>query len=618
MNRLSHRPAKDPVQDAYAQGVAFHREGHLTLAEQCYRAVLADSPRHPGALDLLGLLAHQSGHSEAGLQLIDQAIALLPRNGEFHEHRAQALRGLGQIDAAIESLERACKLGGKSFGAHHNLGTALFAAGRYRDAVEPLRKAVRLMPAHAGARNNLGNAQRLADDKPNAAENFREALRLEPANHEFAINLGRTLIELRQTENVESLIADIESRDPTSPALDHLRALRASVDADLSGACTFFERALQQRPDDPALNTDYAGVLRWNGQFDKAEPMMRIAIERWPGVADTWINLGFLLTDVGRTDEAIKLLRHALSLYPDNVSGYYALAFALLQTEQYDEGFEQYESRWMANNSRPPRDNAPWEGEAAPDKLLLIEAEQGYGDNIQFARFVTLAASRMRVVLRTRPDLLRLMRTLDGPESIITTDDPAPDFDAYCPIMSLPRALKCAIPNDTPYLAADPAATASWRARLDSLPGRKVGLVWAGNPGYGIDYRRTIPFADLEGLVGLEHITFISLQKGTTRPDSELPDLIIHDWTDELADFTDTASLIEALDLVVSVDTAVAHLAGSLGRPVWLLNRFDADWRWQRGRSDSVWYPSMRQFRQPETGNWRAPIAELAAALREL
>jgi hypothetical protein len=256
-------------------------------------------------------------------------------------------------------------------------------------------------------------------------------------------------------------------------------------------------------------------------------------------------------------------------------------------------------------------------------KTILLHAEQGLGDVLQFCRYAPLVAAQADVVLQVPGPLVRLLTSLPGRGRIVAEDEPLPEFDLHCPLLSLPFAFKTTletIPRAIPYLAAAPAAVAAWRDRLVVLSGLRVGICWAGNPVVqSIDGRRSVGLARLAPLGDIAGAHFVSLQKGVAGADAVRPPngMTIHDWTDELQDFADTAALIEALDLVITVDTAVAHLAGALGKPVWILSRFDACWRWLDGRDDSPWYPTARLFRQTAAGDWDDVVARVGGALRE-
>jgi hypothetical protein len=267
----------------------------------------------------------------------------------------------------------------------------------------------------------------------------------------------------------------------------------------------------------------------------------------------------------------------------------------------------------MAGSQRTFK-QAQWTGEPARGQTLLIYAEQGFGDSLQFCRYATLAAKRgLRVILEVQAPLVRLLRTLPGVDQVMALGEPLPDFDVHCPMMSLPLAFATTvetIPGSAAYLRADPMQVAVWQTRLDGMPqrGPRIGLVWAGSAMLTADRRRSINPEKLAPLFRLSGFHFFSVQKSGQAAPSDFP---LTDYMDEMDDFADTAALIANLDLVISVDTAVAHLAAALGKPVWLLDRFDHDWRWLTGRRDSPWYPTLRLYRQPQRGDWDAVLAEV-------
>jgi len=269
-----------------------------------------------------------------------------------------------------------------------------------------------------------------------------------------------------------------------------------------------------------------------------------------------------------------------------------------------------------------------WNGEAIGDRVILLHAEQGFGDTLQFCRYVPRMPDGAKVVLEVQRPLVGLLSRLPGITTIVARGETLPRFDLHCPLMSLPRAFGTTletIPGTTPYVAADPRRAVSWRERLAGLDGLRVGLVWAGSRRSGpellaVDRRRSIGLETMASLGEVPGVSFISLQKGEPGAQSGNPPrgMALQDFTAKLRDFEDTAALIDGLDLVISVDTAVAHLAGALGKPVWLLNRFDTCWRWLLNREDSPWYPLLRQFRQPSSGDWNTPMRAAQDALQRL
>jgi tetratricopeptide (TPR) repeat protein len=375
----------------------------------------------------------------------------------------------------------------------------------------------------------------------------------------------------------------------------------------------------------------------------QAIPHLRAALRRRPD-AEAALNLGAMYMRIGQPRQAIARYRAALRLRPDFAAAHNNLAMALLATGQMETGWAEYEWRWqVAPGLHGRRDfrQPQWTGQRAQGCTLLIHAEQGFGDTLQFCRYAALARARgLRVMLEVPAALVRLLRGVSGVSAVIAQGDALPHFDLHCPMLSLPLALGttvATIPGSTPYLFAEVAATAAWGSRLAMHgTGQRVGLVWAGGlraddpQAASIDRRRSLALERLAPLLAVPGVLFVSLQKGGRLPASmslrgspgpkqpRSSGVRLIDHTGDLHDFADTAALAANLDLVISVDTAVAHLAGALGKPVWLLDRFDHCWRWLGGRRDSPWYLTMRIYRQPAPGDWETVVAEAARDLREL
>ena len=430
-------------------------------------------------------------------------------------------------------------------------------------------------------------------------------------------------------------------------------------------ALACYDRALVIRPDIPQVLSNRGNALRNLGRLEQAEASFREALRLKPNFANAHRNLGRLLFDLGRWEEAVASVRTALRfqpelpdahrdlgdiphhlgrfaeaqetyraglrLRPEDPGLHMSLGMALLKAGQFEEGWKEFE--WRLQSQRMVRElsrfSVPtWNGEAIGGRVILLHADEGFGDTLQFCRYVPQIAVSARTVVAVQRPLVRLLSRLPGPIEVIAAGDRLPSFDLHCPLMSLPRAVGTTldtIPATTPYLEADPADVAYWRERLASLAGLRVGLCWAGGQSSKPDTiawnrRRSISLDTLAPLGDIYGVRFISLQKEPPAAESAHPPLgmQLHDFTDDLHDFADTAALIEGLDLVISVCTSVAHLAGALGKPVWLLNCFGASFRWLQDRDDSPWYPSLRQFRQPEPGDWHSVINRVRDALQRL
>ncbi len=416
---------------------------------------------------------------------------------------------------------------------------------------------------------------------------------------------------------------DAELHDNLAHALSDLGRL-----AEAAASC---RELVRLRPGDPSAHLKLGSVLRSLGRAAEAAECYREALRLRPDYPEALSNLGNALYDLGHPHEAVASFRAALRLRPDDAEIHTNLAYALLLGGKLTEGWSEYEWRWKTSGlSRAVRDFAAplWNGDAIGDRVILLHAEQGLGDTLHFCRYVPLVAARARAVLEVPAPLARLLAQLPGNAAITVQGEPLPPFDLHCPLMSLPRAFGTTLETiaaPVPYLWAPHKSVAAWRERLAGLDGLRAGLVWAGGRrpdarNAAVDSRRSFRLAMLAPLAEVSGVSFISLQKrapaaGSANPP---PGMVLHDFTPELHDLADTAALVENLDLVISVDTAVAHLAGALGKPVWLLNRFDTDWRWLLDRDDSPWYPTLRQFRQPSPGDWASVVLVAREALQRL
>ena len=430
-----------------------------------------------------------------------------------------------------------------------------------------------------------------------------------------------------QLEAAERLYREALAVDPDDPdSLHFLGVLTHQMRRD-EAAADLISRAVAINPNLASWHSNLGNVHQDHERLDEAIACYRRAIEVRSDFPDAHSNLGTALKRLGRLDEATACYRQAIALNPHYADAHNNLGMALLAQGDMAEGWREHEWRWQTAQMRAgfrEFSQPQWRGEAAPGRTLLIHAEQGFGDTLQFCRYAPLAAARgLRVVMQVPRPLQRLLGSLAGVDQVIADGEEPPPFDLHCPMLSLPVALGttlATVPDGAAYLQADARQVAVWRARLAMMvnQGPKIGLVWAGSAHrhlpdqLTVDRRRSIDPARLAPLFALSKLHFISLQKDGPPPP---PDFRITDCMGEMADFSDTAALIANLDLVISVDTAVAHLAAALGKPVWLLDRFDACWRWLVGRRDSPWYPTLRLYRQKRPYDWDSVVAEVAEDL---
>lgn len=543
--------------------LTYHKANQLAKADALYSEVPKGHRLYPDALHLRGLIAHKEGRLNEALALISIAIETKPGMPIYYSNLGNLLTEMGREDAAMVSYRKAIALQSDDAEVHFNLGLLFQKAHQLTEAERCYRIAIAHAPALADAHNNLGAVLRVRGKLDEAIACHRRALALNPASTAAMLNLG---IALRQ-----------HGRDPEEVLALYLRAL-----------------------------------------------------ELQPDVAEGWHNLGLLLHEHGRRTEALDCSRHAIRLNPNLPDTHFTLAATLLSRGEMAEGWAEFEWRWYTAHQGAARRNfkqPQWRGGPAEGRTLLIHAEQGFGDTLQFCRYAPMAAAiGWRVIVEVQKPLVRLIRSLPGSMDVIAVGDQLPDFDMHCPMLSLPLAFGTiveTIPAPAKYFFPDPTEIARWRDRLGDDAGRnlRIGLVWSGNPRLqsadlaAVDRKRSLPPHYLERLAGIPGIEFVSLQKdGPPGPDS----LGLLNVMSEIKDFADTAALIANLDLVISVDTAVAHLAASIGKPVWMMDRFDCCWRWLTDRVDSPWYPGMRIFRQAELGAWDGVLDQVATALREL
>lgn len=411
----------------------------------------------------------------------------------------------------------------------------------------------------------------------------------------------------------EPIYRQVLAADPNHPDALNLLGVLARQTGHAEASRDLIQRAINLRPDNVMYRCNLAEVLTSLGQLDDAITLLRPIVATHPNFFQAWINLATALSGKGFYAEATTASEKALSLQPDEPINRKNLALLLLLQGNFERGWREHEARWKIHDPSVYRQNftqPQWRGEDLNGRRILLHPEQGYGDSIQFVRYAPLVKARGgHVILQCFPELERLFKTLEGVDEFIVANRPLPPFDIHCPLLSLPLVMGTTlqnIPSQMPYLHAKPADVERFRKRLSSESKRKIGLCWAGSRIHINDHNRSMPFSALKPLLAMKDRTrFISLQVGTPTDD---PDLL--DWTSELQDFANTAGLIANLDLVITVDTSIAHLAGAMGKPVWTVLPFAPDWRWLLDRNDSPWYPTMRLFRQPIAGDWQTPIAQ--------
>jgi tetratricopeptide (TPR) repeat protein len=526
----------------------------------------------------------------------------------------------GRVQAAQAALRAQLATNPHDASALMLLSAAALAGRDPRRARDLAQRAARLAPADPRAQAALATALAACGEAVPAITAWRRVLARDPGAAVAHANLGQLLLAKAAPADALAACDRALALDPALPAALLHRGLAALALGDLAAGEADLRAAQARLPDNAAAWIGLGDALRQGGRHIEAVDALERAVAIDPRDAGAWLLLGQALRALGRHDAAVGAFDRALALDPGRHAARWQRAVARLLAGQLSAAWEDFEARWNMPGMAPramltaPR----WRGEALRGRTILVTAEQGLGDAIQFARYAPLLAARgAQVVLETPPALLRLFGSLAGVQALLPTGAVPPRFDCHCPLLSLPLGFATGletVPARVPYLSAEPDRLARWQARIGRQGGPAVGVVWAGNPLHGNDRNRSLPAAALAALTALPGLRLFSLQCGPRA--GEAAGLV--DLAPALTDFAETAAAIMALDLVVTVDTAVAHLAGALGQPVWVLLAHEPDWRWMTGRADSPWYPTARLFRQATPGDWRGVLRQVAAALPAL
>jgi tetratricopeptide (TPR) repeat protein/ADP-heptose:LPS heptosyltransferase len=577
------------AQAGFQQGLALHQQGRLAQAGESYRQVLELQPEHADALHLLGVVAYQSGDPLQAVELIGRAIALNPGNANAHSNRGLALQGLTRPAEALESYDRALELKPDYAEAYSNRGNALKDLKRLDEALDSYDRALELKPDFAEAWNNRGFALQELRQLDEALESYDRAIELSPGYADAYCNRGNVLQELERLD--EALVS--------------------------------YDRAVALDPGNAEAHYNRGLALQELKRLEDALESYDRAIELKPRYVDAYNNRGLVLKELKRLDEALDSYHRAVELKPDFADGHLNLSLCRLLMGDFARGWKGFEWRWQSVQLESSRNFTQplWLGaESLQGKTILLHSEQGLGDALQFCRYASLAsASGARVILEVPKPLTALLRNLAGVAQVVEKGTALPPFDFHCPLLSLPLAFKTdlnSVPSFKSYIGSNPRKVADWRVKLGERTKPRVGLAWRGSAMHKNDRNRSIALANLVKDLPPQ-FQYVSLQKETTDADEETLGLrrgILH-FGEQLDDFTDTAALCELMDVVISVDTSVAHLAGAMGRPVWVLLPFIPDWRWLLDREDSVWYPSARLFRQERNRDWAGVIDRVRTAL---
>lgn len=609
----------------YNIGIVHGKEGDLVAAEQAYLRALSIRPTYPDALNNLGNLHRMAGRTEQAERYLRACIAADPGFMLGYRNLIGLLSGLGRTDEVGMVLQEALR----QHPASHDL-LLMYCLYQYEmkrlDAAENvLRTLLAQHPASVDGLCAAAMVHRAQGRWDAVARAMRAVVRLRPDHAPHWNDLAVSLKECGKLEQAEGCLRRAIALDANClDAINNLALLCRQNSGRIHEAERLLRVALRAHPESLETLNHLGLVLLDSQRLTEAVALLEHAARRHPQSAETLCNLGTAYLDSGRAQEAASLFESAGRLKPGLLVARWNLSLSMLLLGRFPEGWAGYEARLEVDAPPESRVQFPqtslprWKGESLAGKRLLVVGEQGFGDQIQFLRYITpLSHLAKRVDVMVRPELARLARTVAGIGTVFCTM-PEDQHDCFVMMMSIPGIVgtdERNIPNASPYLAVDAARRTHWGQRLNALAhGRlKVGVAWAGSPAHPNDRNRSIDVALFRDLFGIAGVAWFMLHKAHDRAAIEAGPA--YNFGSEVLDFSDTAAIVEGLDLVISVDTAAAHLAGALGKPTWVLLPVNPDWRWQLVREDSPWYPSLRLFRQVSPGEWKAPLAQVAQAL---
>jgi tetratricopeptide (TPR) repeat protein len=577
--------------------VAFqlHQAGNLQQAQRLYQEILAEQPNCAPAWHFLGLIAHQARKYDESIHHIRRSVELMPDYVEAHRNLGIVLHDAGQYGEATRSFHRVLELQPNNAEVNDLLGLAYYSLGDSTAAISFYQRALTLDPSNAIAYNHLGVMHSDIGNLDDAVTCYRRAVELRPDFVEAYTNLGLALTDLEQDGE----------------------------------AIACHQKAIDLQPQRAELHSNLGGAFEKQGNLDDAITCYDRAIQLRPDLAEAHVNFGNAQSEQGKLREAVTCYYRALDLRPDYADAHTGLAALQLFQGDFANGWTEYEWRWRCKRLGPRHFQQPlWDGSPLNGKTILIHAEQGLGDTFQFIRYLPLVkAQGATVIMEVQKPLLRLLVNAPGIDQLIGAGDELPAFDVYAPLLSLPRIFRTileTIPGKIPYLFAEQGLIRHWREKLKRVGGFRIGVNWHGRSGRGAHRQRDIPIDCLASLAQVPGVRLVSLQKGNLQRELAArcnPQSVVDlgsDIDQKRGAFMDSAPIMLNLDLVISSDTSIPHLAGALGVPVWLALPCVPNWRWLQSRSDCPWYPTMRLFRQQTAGDWAGIFAAIRAELQHL
>jgi len=610
------------VKQLISEGLALHQRGLLDQAKVVYEEILVRQPRNFDALNFLGIVHAVSGQLDLAIDLFTKAVKINPSNANVLFNRANAFISSGNFSQALADLDKSLLIDPNNFNALLIQGNALKSSNRLQEAVNSYNKAIALQPDLAQAYSNRGVALSELKQFDEALGSFHQAIRFQPNLAEPYCNMGAVFTELKQFANAIECYNQAIAIEPNyadafynkANALKELKKLHEAIDN--------YKKAITINPSHIEAYFNCSNALNDINELEESLELYGKVIKYFGGYSKAYTNRGVIFQKLKQIDKAIDSYDCALHINSSDVEANWNKSLALLLTGKYLEGWKLYEWGWL-NGERGEKRNfiqPLWLGDIPiKGKTILLYCEQGIGDTIQFCRFISFVKDLgAHVILEIPNQLLPLLLSYPSVDKLIIRGDPFPSFDYQCPLMSLPLALKIetsTIPFLSGYLTINQNNLMKWQRILGKKSKPRVGLVWSGNVNNRNDHNRSLHFSIIMKYLP-SGFDFYCLQKELREEERELvAQSNISYYGNEIIDYSDTASLCKLMDLVISVDTSVAHLAGSLNIPTWILLPFSPDWRWMLNRDDSIWYDSVKLFRQEARGAWDSLLENLFSSL---
>lgn len=640
----------------FAEAAQAQQDGRYDEARRLLLELLAINVRHADSLYLLGVVEYHCKHLEVAAKMIARALSIDSRNPVYRANLGKVFLEMGRFEEAETELSTVVRVKPDLVDAHYGLGNLCVAQKRYDEAVGHYQRALKLTPRDACIRTNFGNAYLHQGKVDEAFAQYRQAIEFDPKNIDAYLNMGTAYLGKGDWAEAMACYEQVLEIDPQHAMAYYNIGACNQRQKKYAEAQAAYEKALAIEPDSKTVTLNLIAVLRFQKLYADSEKYCRQmiaqhpefaegycgvgdiyfdqndlasaiefylkAIERKPDYAEAYSNLGCVYSKLARMDEAELYYNKAIACEPDHVNAHCNLAFLKLTLGDYESGLYHHEWRFRhSSGAAPLYPGEQWQGQKLNGERVLLYGEQGLGDSLQFLRYLPqVRQAGATVLLAIQHPLRRLVEQIEGIAEYYYPGDLFKPYDYQCALMSLPKAFHTtpeAIPAQVPYLKVPEEAQRAADALAWPAKGLRVGLVWAGNPNHTNDYNRSIPLRELAPLWQVEGVHFYSLQMGAGGAQLAEAAGPLIDLTPGIEDFADTAARLMQLDLLIAVDTSVVHMAGALGRPVWMMVPFVPDWRWFMDRSDSPWYPSMRLFRQEQMGDWASVVEPIRAALAE-